>query len=65
MADTIAEKIEEVALAGVQRVSVDGTSVESISIKDLIDASKHVAHQQAASQTHFGLRFAKLVTRAD
>ena len=65
MADTIADAIEEAALAGVSRVAVDGTSVEAMSIADMIAADTHLARKSAASQPHGGLRFAKLVTRPD
>ena len=65
MADTINDRIEQAAIDGVQKVSVDGTTVEAMSIQDMIAASKHVTAQQAAARSHFGLRFSKLVTRTD
>jgi hypothetical protein len=61
MADTIASNIEADAIAGVQRVSVDGQSVDAMSIDDRIKAAKYLAGQQAASKNHRGLRFTKLI----
>lgn len=61
MADTIADRIEADAIAAVQRVSVDGTSVDAMSIDDRIKAAKYLAQQQAQSKNHLGLRFVKLI----
>ena len=65
MADTINDRIEQAAIDGVQKVSVDGTTVEAMSIQDMIAADRYVSQKAASAQTHFGLRFAKLVTRVD
>ena len=59
-AETIADQIEQDAIAGVQRASVDGTSVDAMSIDDRIKADEYVAKKAAASKNHCGLTFRTL-----
>lgn len=61
MADptTIAESIEQAAIAGVDSVTVDGTSVRAMDISKQIEAAKFAASQTASSVTGFGFRFAQ------
>lgn len=59
MADNISDQIEEVAL-GPKQVSVDGTTVTSQDVADLIEADKYLSAKRAAAKNHFGLRFVKL-----
>lgn len=61
MPDTIASQIEADAIAGVQRVAVDGQSVDAMSIDDRIKAARYLAQRQASAQNHQGLRFTKLI----
>lgn len=57
---TIDDTIEQQAIDGVRRTSVDNVSVETQSVDDLIKAQKHTAQATAASQNHLGLRFRTL-----
>lgn len=59
-AETIADRIEQDAIAGVQRVSVDGTSVDAMPIADRIKAAEFTAQQTAKSKNHQGLTFVQL-----
>lgn len=61
MADptTIAESIEQAAIAGVQSVSVDGVSTTGMSIEERIKADQFAKSQTSASKNHFGFRFAQ------
>ena len=61
MADTIASRIEEDAITGVQRAAADGQSVDAMSIDDRIKAARYLAGQTATAKNHLGLRFIKLV----
>ena len=62
MPDTIASQIEADAIAGVQRVAVDGQSVDMMSIDDRIKAQQFVARQQAvAAGNPFGWFLRKAV----
>ena len=58
--ETIADRIEQDAIAGVQRVSVDGTSVDAMSIDDRIKADEYRAKQTAKSKNHCGITFRTL-----
>lgn len=60
MADTIASRIEDDAIAGVQRVAVDGQSVDAMTIDDRIKADNYVRQRAAAARNHLGLTFRKL-----
>lgn len=60
MADTIESRIEEDAIAGVSKVTVDGTTVETMSIDDRIKAAKFAANQTAKARNHRGLAFRTL-----
>lgn len=53
--DDIDDALAENA-AGPRRVQVGNHSVEQHSIKDQIDASKHVASQRAKSRSDLGIR---------
>jgi hypothetical protein len=59
--ETIASRLEQDAITGVQRVTVDGTSVDSMSIDDRIKAARYVAQQQASARNHQGFRLTKLI----
>lgn len=59
MADTIEDKIEEVAL-GPKQVSVDGTTVASQDVSAIIEADKYLTAKRASARNHFGLRFVQL-----
>jgi hypothetical protein len=61
MADptTIAESIEQAAIAGVQSVTVDGVSTTGMSIDERIKAEQFGKSQTSANKNHFGLRFAQ------
>lgn len=58
MAD-LSEQITSTAAAP-KRTNVDGAEVEEHSLKDLVEADKHLAAKQAAAKPHRALRFAKL-----
>ncbi len=59
--ETIASRLAEDAREGVQRVSVDGVSVELMSVDDRIKAAEYAARERATAKNHMGLRFVKLV----
>lgn len=59
MAD-IDNAISDDAVAGIQKVTVDGQTVEAMPIADRIAAAKHVAGTTAASKNHLGLFFRTL-----
>ena len=59
-AETIADRIEQDAIAGVQSVSVDGTSVQQMSIDDRIKADQYLATKTAKAKNHCGLTFRTL-----
>ena len=56
-AETIESRIEQDAIAGVQRVAVDGQSVDAMTIDDRIKAAEYVARKAAASKNHCGITF--------
>lgn len=56
-AETIADRIEQDAIAGVQRVSADGVSVDAMTIDDRIKADEYLARKTAAARNHLGLTF--------
>jgi hypothetical protein len=62
MSDELANKIDTVA-QGPKRVRTDAGEVESQSLADMIEADKYLAARAAtaASNTHRGLRFNKLI----
>ncbi len=60
MAETIESRIEEDAITGVSRMTVDGTSVDSMSIDERIKAAEFLAKQSAKSKNHCGLTFRTL-----
>jgi hypothetical protein len=57
MADTIDEALSETALAGVKRVTVDGQSVEALSIDELVAARQAAAAASGRARNHLGLTF--------
>ncbi len=59
-AETIQDRIEQDAIAGIQRVSADGVSVDAMSIDDRIKANEYLARKSAASKNHYGLVFRTL-----
>ncbi len=59
--ETIEAAIEAIAKGRVKRGSENGRSFENMSIKELIEAEKHIASKTAAAKPHFGLRMTKLV----
>ena len=59
-AETIQDRIEQDAIAGIQRVSADGVSVDSMSIDDRIKADEYLAKKTAAGKNHSGLVFRTL-----
>jgi len=62
MADTIESRIEEDAISGVQSASVDGMTVNQMSVDDRIKAAKFVAQRQAAAAGNpFGWSLRKAV----
>ena len=61
MADTIKDKIDEVAKAGVKSVADETGQVQRLSIEEMIKADQYVAAKTAAGRSHFGLRMTKLV----
>ena len=60
MDDRITQGIRQDAIDGVQRASVDGTSVDAMSVADRILADQHVSGQAAKQRNHCGLVFRKL-----
>jgi hypothetical protein len=62
MSDELANKIDTVA-QGPKRVRTDAGEVESQSLADMIEADKYLAARNAtaATNTHRGLRFNKLI----
>lgn len=59
MATTIADAIEKAAKDGVSRVTIDGTSVDAMSVQDMIAADSYLKQQAAKSRNHLGLTFRK------
>jgi hypothetical protein len=57
---TIEEAIEKAAL-GPATVTIDGQTVTAKDIAQLIEADRYLAAKTAATKSHFGLRFTKLV----
>ena len=62
MSDELANKIDTVA-QGPKRVRTDAGEVEAQSLADMIEADKYLAARAAtaATNTHRGLRFNKLI----
>ncbi len=58
-AGDLPQQLIDVAL-GPKKVTVDGTAVEAQDLDKIIAARKHLAGEEAAAKTHFGLRFAKM-----
>jgi len=56
---TVEEAIQSMALGMVSAASENGRSQTNIPIKDLIEADQYLARKQAASKSHFGMRFTK------
>lgn len=61
MSDAIRDAIESNA-TGPRRAEGDSGSVEQHSLRDQIEADKHIAGQAGGSKAHRGLRFTKLVS---
>lgn len=59
-AETIATRIEEDAIAGVQSASVDGANIQVMSIDDRIKADRHVKAEAAKRKNHAGIGFRTL-----
>ena len=57
---TVEETIEKAAVEGVATVSVDGTSVSAIPLRDLIAADNYLRQRAAIARNHLGLTFRKL-----
>ena len=60
MADTIASRLEEDVINGVQRVSADGVSVDSMSVADRIKADEYIKALAASKKKHRGMTFIPL-----
>ncbi len=60
MADDLSDQIRDAA-AGPQQVTVDGQTVQQRPLDELIEADRYLASKTAATKTHQGLRFAKIV----
>ena len=58
--ETVEEAIEQNAL-GPKRVQVGNQSVEQQSVDDQIKADQYLAAKQAATKSHLGLRFTKII----
>ena len=58
--ETIADRIEEDAVAGVQSVSAGGTTVSGMPIKDRIEAERYLTMKTAKTRNHCGLIFRTL-----
>lgn len=58
---TIAQKIEEDARAGIERVKVDGTDVTAMSIEDRITADQYRKEETAVGKNHLGFTFRTFV----
>ncbi len=59
---TIEEAIESTALGMTSsETEADGRSMTSISIKDLIEADRHLANKRASAKAHFGMRMTKAI----
>lgn len=58
---TIADGIEEDAIAGIARVTVDGTTTEGMSMDDRIKAAEYGKKATAAAKNHLGITFRTLV----
>ena len=59
MSDSLEDAIEENA-TGPKRASGDAGSVEQHSIRDLIEANKHLAAKKAAAAKGLGIKLAKI-----
>jgi hypothetical protein len=59
--ETIGDAIETVAKGMVASSSENGRQLSHVSIKDLIEADRHMAAKTAASKPHFGLRMTKCI----
>lgn len=60
-AENIREKIDEIALAGIQRAQGDQGSAEAIKIPDLIAADKHTAANTVAANPFRALKRARMI----
>ena len=56
----ISDAITNDAVAGISKVTVDGQTVEMMSVADRIEADKHASTATAKSKNHFGLFFRQL-----
>jgi len=59
MSDTLENAIEENA-TGPKKASGDAGSVEQHSLKDLIEADKHLAAKKASAAKGLGIKLAKI-----
>lgn len=60
MSDELRDKIAETA-SGPKRVRTDAGEVEAQDLPAMIEADKYLSAKSAASTTHRGLRFNKLI----
>lgn len=58
---TITEAIQEVGVAGLSRVVVDGTTVEQMPIDDMIKAAEYEKKGTAETKNHLGMSFRTFV----
>lgn len=59
--ETIADAIERDAIAGVQKMTVDGMTSELAPLEKRIEAARYLAQQSASAQNHQGLRITRLI----
>jgi len=60
MAETIQEKIDEIARSGVKEATVDGATTKRFTPAELAEADQATATNTAMGKNHLGLRFRKL-----
>jgi len=60
MADSISDKIDEIAKSGVESMTVDGATTKRLPIPDMIAAEDRKKSRTAAGKNHFGLHFRKI-----
>jgi hypothetical protein len=59
--ETIEEAIESAAVGMVKRSKESDREQENYTIKELIEADRHLAAKRASAKPHFGLRMTKLI----
>jgi len=60
MAETIQDKIDEIARSGVKEATVDGATTKRFTPAELAEGQQATATETAMSKNHLGLRLRKI-----